>query len=87
MVGLPERALRYARAIARSRLVGSSGEKAVREEIARLLEQFGYRLERQRFRCLAPLGAVTSGQLLVGSLMVISARGLRGIAKPHCQSC
>ena len=73
----PQTALGYARAMARPRRVGSDRERVVAREIASRLEQFGYRVERQRFRFSTAPTVVISLEVLACLLLILAASGLR----------
>lgn len=72
----PERALQYARQIARPRRVGTSEHDRVANEVVAMLKGFGYRVERQSFRFSNALGVAISIELLVG--MALTAGALVG---------
>jgi hypothetical protein len=73
----PHTALRYAREMARPRLVGSGEDRAVAGEIAARLRQFGYRVEQQPFRFSAAHGAFVAAEVLACLALMIGSLLLR----------
>ena len=66
----PETALDYARAMARPRLAGTDEEKAVGDELARRLEGFGYRVEKEPFRFWTAVIIAINIQIMGGMILV-----------------
>ncbi|MEE9215972.1 MAG: M28 family peptidase [Anaerolineales bacterium] len=70
---LSARAVVLAQELTRPRLVGSDGELAARAAIKQILERVGYRVEQEPFRFVAPLSTVISGQLILGSVLILTS--------------
>ncbi|MCZ6530967.1 MAG: M28 family peptidase [Chloroflexi bacterium] len=67
------RAVVLAQELTRPRLVGSDGELAARAAIKQILERVGYRVEQEPFRFVVPLSTVISGQLILGSVLILTS--------------
>jgi len=70
---MPEKALDYARALARPRRVGSGEDEAVAREIAQRLEQCGWTVERQPFRFSNLVNVVIAVEVLACLLLAATA--------------
>ncbi len=67
------RALDYAKAIARPRMVGSSGERQVAQEISQRMASFGYLIETQRFHFSTALNRAIKLEILLADVLIIIA--------------
>ena len=70
---MPNKALDYARVLARPRRAGSGEDEIVAQEIAQRLEQFGWVVERQPFRFSNLVNVAIAAELLVGLLLIALA--------------
>jgi hypothetical protein len=76
----PQQALGFARALARPRRVGSSGDQAAAAEIVDLMTEFGYKVEQQSFQFYASLHGWIRLELVIGALLIITMMILHSLS-------
>lgn len=74
----PQRALGYAARLAVPRQPGSESEHRTGEQIASLLEGWGYRLQRQDFAYLDSLPGFLKAEILIGQALILGILWLSG---------
>lgn len=81
MVFNPTIALKYARKISRPRQVGTKEEKKVVQEIADLLELFGFLVNFQTFQFSTALGVFLMAEIIIGQVLVLTTILTYGVSQ------
>ena len=77
----PKIALNYARKISRPRQVGTIEEKKVAQEIANLLELFGFSVNFQTFQFSTALGIFLTAEIITGQVLILTTILTYGVSQ------